>query len=59
MLVLTVREGQKIHIGDEITVSFYHSYDYERRMSDRVKICTEAPDNENIIRSELIGKETN
>ena len=50
MLVLTITEGQKIRIGDEITVSFYHRYNYEKRYSKAVKLRVDAPSKVSIIR---------
>ena len=53
MLVLTITEGQEIRIGDEITVSFYHRYNYEKRRSTAVKLKVVAPSDVHIIREEL------
>ncbi|MDI3324744.1 carbon storage regulator [Pontibacterium granulatum] len=56
MLVLTIKEGQKIHVGDEITVSFYHRYNYEKRESKAVKLKVNAPSDVTILREEFNNK---
>lgn len=53
MLVLTIKEGQKIHIGDDVTVSYQHCYNYEKRYNKAVKVGVDAPSNVKVIREEL------
>jgi len=43
MLVLTIKEGQKVRIGDGVSVFFRHSYNVEKRSSKAVKLGVEAP----------------
>lgn len=53
MLVLTIKEGQKVRIGDDVSVSFQHSYNYEKRYSKVVKLAVEAPAHINVVRQEI------
>lgn len=53
MLVLTIKEGQKIRIGDDVSVSFQHSYNFEKRSSKAVKLGVEAPAYINVVLQEI------
>ncbi len=50
MLVLERKHGQKIRIGDSITIQVV-------RAGERVKLAIEAPKEVKILREEIAGKE--
>ena len=52
MLVLTRREGESVHIGDDIVVTLFRF----RSEEGQVKIGIEAPKSVTILRGELAGR---
>jgi len=53
MLVLTRKTGQRIQIGDEISITVV------RLQGDQVRIGIEAPRQVSILREELVGEHLN
>jgi carbon storage regulator len=50
MLVLTRKEGERIRIGDDITIII------ARVQGDRVRVGIEAPDSIKVVREELLER---
>jgi len=55
MLTLTLKAGQKLHIGDDVTVQFMRKVDQEGMVRKKLlAVAVDAPKEVTILRSELV-----
>lgn len=55
MLILTIKEGQLLHIGDNIKIEFNRKTDFDP-LCNRVSVAISAPKEVTVLREELTRK---